>query len=140
MVALVGIIGAVSAHVIKYINRRTEALDQGMKRDAAFDAASRIEAQVQAGDRLTSSGKLQEALKLANATTPDRLEVKAADIEAALPRVRASLPAASIAPLPIPVTVVSSVPPDSELAPERPTIPRPAPLPRDTSREKAPIR
>lgn len=118
---LVGIVSALSAFVIKYINRKNEALDYTMKREASFDAAARIEAQVLAGDNLTSSGKLHEALKIANAVTPERLEVKPADIEAALPRVRASLP-----------MTLSSLPP-APLTPREFTE-------RDTSREKAPLR
>lgn len=129
--ALTAIIGAVAAYVVKFINRRTEALDYTMKRDAAFDAASRIEARVQAGDNLTSAGKLHEALKLANETTPERLEVKPADIEAALPRVRASLQTPSSLP-PLAMSAPSHVPP-APLTPREFTE-------RDTSREKAPLR
>jgi hypothetical protein len=143
--ALTGIIGAISTFVIRYFNRRTEMLDEDRKRAAAFDAASVIEERSRKGSGVAQwlpIEKLDAAVQLANDATPERIRVTSTDVEAALPRVRASMATpASVPPLPISVTVVGSVPPPEEGAQlEHPTLPRPAPLPRDTAREKAPLR
>ncbi len=136
LTVLTGIVTAVGGFVIRYINRRTDALDREETRTAAFDAGMLVEERTRKGS-VPPSEKLELAVKLANEATPDRIKVQPRDVEAQLPRVRASLPASSIMPLPLPVTFSSSVPPDD---PERVTLPRPAPLPRDPSREKAPLR
>ena len=102
------VIGAAAAYAASWLNARKQAIDEGLKRNAAFDAAAVVEDRVQRGARLSANTKLDMALALANETTPTRVKVKAADIEAALPRVRASL-----------ATPTSSFPPPA--AEDRPT-------------------
>lgn len=60
------------------------------RREAAFDAAATVETRKDGG-ALTGAEKLATAVELANATTPATITVTSADVEAALPRVRASL-------------------------------------------------
>lgn len=59
------------------------------RRKAAFEAATVVELTPTQG--LTGADKLAAAVSLANDATPATIKVTAADVEAALPRVRASL-------------------------------------------------
>jgi len=78
------------------------------RREAAFDAAATMELAKSPG--MSGADKLAAALTIANAQTPDSITVTTADVEAALPRVRASL-----------ATPTSSFPPPADA--DRPTNP-----------------
>lgn len=138
VVTLLGSAVTVIPPLFALLRDRIDSERARIRREAGFDAAMLVEENAR---RFPMSGetKLARAVEIANARTSDRVRVTPEDVQTQLPRVRASLPSTSVAPLPIPVTVVSSVPPDDAAA-ATPTLPRPAPLPRDTSREKAPIR
>lgn len=142
--ALKLIIAALAAVVVERINRMNKAIERREVREASFDSALTTELESRKTP-MTPEQKLDRAVQLANDATPPSIKVQPKDVEAALPRVRASLPAESVLESikpgePIPVTVVSSIPAESAQSDATPTLPRPAPLPRDTSREKAPLR
>lgn len=111
VVAVIGGMTAILPGLFSLIKERIESERKKLTREASFDAASTIEERERKKPTMTSAEKLAAAVTLANENTPSSVVVKPVDVEAALPRVRASLPSTSIAPLPIPVTVVSSEPP-----------------------------
>lgn len=127
------ILAAGVAYIVTLINRQTKAVERRETREASFDAAAQVELEARKRP-ITANEKLDRAVQLANDATPSNIKVEPKDIEAVLPRVRASLPTESVldslAPgEPIPVTVVSSIP----AADVRITSPLPpdAPVPRE---------
>ncbi len=130
-IALVTIIGAVSAYVVRFLNRRTDALDREQTRSAAFDAGMLVEERSRKGS-VPPAEKLELAVRLANEATPARIQVTPRDVEAQLPRVRASMVD--------PALLSSMRPPPMPAGTQAESLPYPPLVPRDTSREKAPLR
>lgn len=101
-----------------------------LKKRASDRAVLAVEDQTRGSTGL-GIDKVKMAVKLADEATPNHVTVDNIDVRAAVTRMKQSMPAN--------VTVVSSIPPDAD-GETRITLPRPAPLPRDPSKEKAPLR
>ena len=134
--ALKLIIAALAAMIVERINRAAKALERREVRDASFDSALTTELESRKTP-MTPAQKLDRAVQLANDATPASVTVKPKDVEAVLPRVRASLPAESMLDAtpdkPIPVVVVSSIPAEATpAADEVQTFPAPARMPKVT--------
>lgn len=97
-----------------------------LRREAAFEGALTAELRGKNQPNLTGAEKMAQAVQLANDATPNSVTVTSADVEAALPRVRASLATPSEPAGPnVHVTLVSSEPPAPSATEDRATNPIP---------------
>ena len=103
-----------------------------LKRRASDRAVLAIEDQTK-GKPLAGVDRVNMAMRIADDATPSHVKVDNLDVRAAVTRMKASMPARDSQPVPVNVTVVSSVPPESDHE-TRITLPRPPGVPRDPSK------
>ena len=121
---------------------KLEADIEQLKARASDKAVLAVEDQTR-GATVPGVDKVMMAQRMADAATPTHVKIDSADVRAAVTRMKASIPSPSVLPLglesagaySIHVVPGRSVPPGLE-----DTIPRAPAVPRDTSKEKAPLR
>ncbi len=94
--ALTGVVVAVGAFAVQYIQQRTREIQTNQKRKAIDDAVAAVEEKSRMGAIAKGTAKVAEAIRLADEATPRSVTITPDDVQAGVTRLRASMPASSL--------------------------------------------